>query len=359
MAAEERDSADLVAFAERLAAQAKTLRFFPLVALLERLLPEAARAGASGPVAEEAIRFRHDPALAFSAGDVASVALRQTEADPEDFRSQRRSYFEVTTTFLGLTGSGTPLPYYIAEEVAQEDPDRPHRREFLDLFHHRLLALLYRARARYDVATDHTADGTDAWSRRLLALAGVDAYDRPPPPGFTAAQLLRLAPLLAARARTPRTLELALQDVLADVLDGGTVKVTEFVGQWSPIDLADRTRLGQAGSRLGSSFVVGSRTFDKAGAFEIELGPVGHATYRRFLPGGDLTARIDATVALFTRDAPEHVLQVLLREDAVPRVQLGQRTQAGLGRDTWLGARTGRATRVRIPVHPERRALGP
>ena len=153
--------------------------------------------GELGPVLQEQIRFRHDPSLGFSSGDVSDVVLRQVPVQ-EDDELARRPLFEVVTTFLGLTGSASPLPMYVAEEVAQEDPDRPVRREFLDLFHHRLLSLLFRIESRYRVTTELTSTCDDQWSRRILALAGFDTFEQAWPGKLPAWRMLRIAPILAS-----------------------------------------------------------------------------------------------------------------------------------------------------------------
>ncbi|HEY0092707.1 MAG TPA: type VI secretion system baseplate subunit TssG, partial [Archangium sp.] len=112
MAPEERHPDDLVAAAEALRPKASRLGFFQLVAFLERLTSEATRVGELGPVLQERIRFRHDPSLGFSSGDVSDVALRQVPVQEDDALA-RRPLFEVVTTFLGLTGSASPLPMYV------------------------------------------------------------------------------------------------------------------------------------------------------------------------------------------------------------------------------------------------------
>ncbi|MBL9039464.1 MAG: type VI secretion system baseplate subunit TssG, partial [Archangium sp.] len=102
MAVDHRDQATAVGSLDEGMAWANALGFFRFVALMERLTAGAARIGGDGPVADEAIRFRHNPALTFSAGDLSAVEMT--------FGATTR--FEVETTFLGLTGSSTPLPLY-------------------------------------------------------------------------------------------------------------------------------------------------------------------------------------------------------------------------------------------------------
>lgn len=338
MASPERLPAHLVDTARALADQAHRLGFFPLVSYLERLTAGAARVGGAGPVLEERIRFRHDPSLAFNAGDVSDVALREVPARVDEPATGTRPLFEVTTAFLGLTGAASPLPPYLAEEVAQEDPDRPARREFLDLFHHRLLSLLYRLEAKYHVSSELTPSIDDAWSRRVLALAGFDTYDQSPPSTLPTWQLLRLLPLLATRARTAERLELALEDVLGDALEGARVTVQQFVGRRVDIGESRRWCLGRVNNELARDTLLGGWANDRAGKFQIAIAPLPPRTYKRLLPGGDLLVRVRELVALFNREPFEYTLELGLTESVTQTFRISTTAPSELGRDTWLGA---------------------
>jgi type VI secretion system protein ImpH len=323
---------------------ASRLGFFPLVAFLERLTRNAARVGELGPVSQERIRFRHDPSLGFSSGDVSEVALRQVPVQEDDAFS-RRPLFEVMTTFLGLTGAVSPLPLYVAEEVAQEDPDRPVRREFLDLFHHRLLSLLFRIESRYRVTSELTATCDDQWSRRLLALAGFDTFEQPWPGKLPAWRLLRIVPILSSYVRTAEKLEMALQDVLDDELEGARVTVRQFVGRW--VDIDARMRLGRAYHQLGRNMLLGGRAFDRVGRFKIEIGPLPPHVWRRLMPEGDLYPLAREVVALCVRDPLEYTFELFLCESVNHTFQLSRAEPSRLGRDTWLG--TNRQNRLTVP----------
>lgn len=328
------------------------VRFVPLVGLLERLTAGAVRVGGDGPPTEEAIRFRHDPALVFSAGDVSHVKLVPRVSEWGAERHGPRHVFEVVTTFLGLTGASSPLPGYLVEEIAQEDPDRPLKREFLDLFHHRLVSLLYRALSRYLLEGEATRAGDDVWSRRVLALAGLDTYERGPQVGLSVAQLLRLAPLLATRARTGRTLELALEDVLRDALGEARVTVRQFAGSWVDVETEQRMMLGRINSHLGRSSMLGGRLFDRAGKFIIGISPLDGTTYHRLLPEGDLSPLVREVVTLVVRDPLECAMELGVREDVLGAFQITQKNTARLGRNTYLGGRRGAVPRLRTRVVP-------
>ncbi|NPC71207.1 type VI secretion system baseplate subunit TssG [Corallococcus sp. AB004] len=311
------------------------MAFQPLVAFLERLTSAAVPVGGPGPASEEAIRFRHDASLAFSAGDVSQLRIHSQAGE----HGGPAHVVEVVTTFLGLTGAVSPLPDYIVEEIAQEDPDALSRRAFLDLFHHRLLSLLYRALARYSLEAETSRGASDAWSQRVLALAGVDVYERPYSGLLAPEQLLRLVPLLASRARTGRSLELALTDVLSPVLGEATVTLQQFAGRWVDLEADNRMRLGRANTHLGRSMLLGARLFDRSGRFDIVISPLDGDVYRRLLPEGDLSPVVREVVDLFVRDPLDCALVLGVRERALPPFRLSRESPTRLGQDSYLGQR--------------------
>jgi type VI secretion system protein ImpH len=345
MAPEERLPQALVESAHQLTREAPHLGFFQLVAYLERLTSGATRVGSVGPVNEEMIRFRHDPSLGFSSGDVNAVTLREVPVRAEE-PYERRPLFEVVTGFLGLTGSVSPLPLYIAEEVAQEDPDHAVRREFLDLFHHRLLSLLYRIESKYRVTSESNVTCTDQWSRRLLALAGFDTYESTWRSRLPSYRLLRIVPLLASSARTAEKLEAALEEVLGESLEGARVRVEQFVGRW--VDIDARLQLGRDNHILGKTTVLGGRAYDRMGKIKVHIEPLPSSVYRRLLPGGDLLLQAREVVRLFLKDPLEYEFELGLTEGVTQTFNLSSQQSAQLGLDTWLGK--GRQVRLTIPV---------
>ncbi|MBL9038325.1 MAG: type VI secretion system baseplate subunit TssG, partial [Archangium sp.] len=252
--------------------------------------------------------------------------------------------FEVETTFLGLTGSSTPLPLYFTEEILHEDEGV--QRAFLDLFHHRLLSLLYRATVKYRLAAEASVVTPDAWIKRLVNLAGLDLETTRSqlPLGAT----LMLLPALAATRRSPAMLEAALTTLLSEEAPGARVRVEPFSGAWSPIDERDLARLGQVNTRLGVDAVLGSRTFDPAAKFRIEIGPVDQSLFRRLSEGGDLRATVDATVALFVNDWLAYDLAVTVDRTRVSLRLSATGEGSRLGVDSWLGAYDADKAAVRI-----------
>lgn len=306
---------------------------YPLLVLLERLLGGDAGIGTAAHLDEERIRLRHDRQLAFRAGEVTSVRVKDV--------NRERPVVEIVTSFLGLTGAASPLPPYLVEEVAQEDEEAPARRDFLDMFHHRFVSLFFRARARSDYANGYRSDQTDAWSRRVLALLGRDRRTLLEP-----WRVLRWAALLAQRNVTPAALEAAVGDVLSEALGPVGVTVEPFVGDWVPIEPDDQNRLGRARTRLGEDLVLGRRILDRASKFRLVVGPLGREGLVRLRGDEALLRRVALTVAELCAATLDFELVLWLTPEAAPHLELGA---ARLGRDSWLGGQV-RETRLRVDV---------
>jgi type VI secretion system protein ImpH len=218
-----------------------------------------------------------------------------------------------------------------------------------------MLSLLVRARARYQLAGEASATGRDVWALRALALAGVDAYQRERPGPLPASRLLRLIPLLAARARTGQMLAAAIEDLLSEELDGARVEVRQFTGGWATLAEDRRARLGTATAQLGRTAVLGRQVFDRAGTFRVRIAPLSRATHERLMPDGDLHPVVQALVELFVRDPLDCELELVLGE-AVQAFRLGTPEPARLGRDTYLGGgahkRSGRSRIVPLAALP-------
>lgn len=346
MAGTERDpSAPVDGGLAELIGRAHRSSFFAVMEQLERHTRDSVRVGGEGPVEREAIRFRHDPNLAFSAGDISAASVREV---PARAGAPARQVIDLTTTFLGLIGAVGPLPLHIADELAQDSSEAQVQRAFLDVFHHRLISLFYRSWVRHKIAHEHPSGEPDLWSLRLLALLGVDRYGRPGRAGLPTHVLLRCAPMLIQRARNGETLKVVLAAALADNLADATIDVEQFAGGWSALDADSRMRLGVANHALGRGTTLGSRVMDRAGHFLIRIGPLPHSSYAAFTDGGQALDTVDACVNLVVREPLDYEIELSLRGDETPPFCLSTSRPARLGRETWLGnANTGTRT-VRI-----------
>jgi type VI secretion system protein ImpH len=319
--------------------QAHRSSFFQLVSLLERLTGDAVRVGGDGPPSREALRFRHDPSMGFPTGDVRKAAIRWVPRDLDQPQGPKRPVVELLTTFLGLTGSVSPLPLYIAEEVIHEDAENPVKRDFLDVFHHRLISILFRAVSRYSPAREHRSRGDDPWLGRMLSIAGMDPDAYVPASGISASKLLRLAPAVARRGRGARTLERALRVVLEDHLgDEGRVEVVELAGGWMPVHAEQRCALGRANNDLGRGAMLGVRTFDRSGSFKVVVGPLGAIGRTDFAETGRGLKALRACVALVVPAPLDYDVELRIAAGATAPFRLSTSEPGRLGANTRLGS---------------------
>jgi type VI secretion system protein ImpH len=335
-------------YAALLASREARAQFIPLVALLERLLGGEVRIGADGPFAKEKFRFRHDPALTFNTTDVSNLRLgpdtRGAYAWDDPGSERERIIAFVMSTFHGLTGAVSPLPSYMAEEVAHDDEEPPVLRNFLDILHHRFISLLYRAVTRFDFALEYLTGGRDAWSRRVQALTGVDAFAPERRTRLAPGLVLRLAPVLATRRRSAMALEAAVSEALR--VGPGRTRVYQFLATWSPLAESDQIRLGIENSFLGRGMLLGRRVLTRSGKFRIAVGPVPSEVRARLQAGGDLFERVRGVVELAAPAGLEWDLEIT--SDERPSLKLARTGGSKLGQDSWLAGGRGGGTRFLV-----------
>lgn len=309
-----------------------------VVSLLERLSPQAVRVGGDGPPALEALRFRHDPSMAFSASDLTGAVLRRSDS--------QEPRVDLVCTFLGLVGAAGPLPLHLCAEVAQEEVSGGNRRRFLDVFHHRLLSLFYRLWSRYELAQEARSDCRDAWSARALCLAGQDVSGTKAEP-TALADRLALLPLTLGLARTAHGLRLGLRRILPSTEAGFDVGVEQWAGGYVTLEPSSRMRLGRPTAVLGATSVLGARVFDPSAGIRLHIGPIAPADSSAYLPGGARYRAIEALVTSFVRQPLDYELRLSLGGGPRRGFKLSARADEPLGRSSFL-ASSGRAQTLTV-----------
>ncbi len=301
--------------------------FVELVSLLERALDAEALVGADGPPEREALVFRNDPSLGFPTSDVREARLRQ--------RGDGTPFVELTTLFLGLTGQTSPLPGYFLEEMLDEDPFESPRRDFLDLFHHRLLGVFYRGATRLQHYRHFRRGANDRGSQRALCLTGSDAFSGHEESGLTPEQRLSLTPLLRLQAGSRHAVEQGLRALFGEDLGQASIRVVAFTGGSVELAAHQRARLG-VNARLGQNGTLGRFIPHRASAVRIEIGPLDDATFARFAPDGDRHGALCEAVQLLLHHPVDFELSLCPAAHERPGFALSAGAQVPLGRSSWL-----------------------
>ncbi|HEX6750888.1 MAG TPA: type VI secretion system baseplate subunit TssG [Longimicrobium sp.] len=314
-----------LAAAERaLAAEPWGFGFFQAVRLLERLRPGRARVGFFGDPAAEVVRFGVNPSIAFPPSELHGVELEGEVA-------------RMSVNFLGLTGPQGVLPLHYTLLVRHRARAKePAPGEFLDLFHHRLLSLFYRAWEKHRIAVAAERGERDPLRRHLLDLLGEggEAARRELPEEALAWFAGALAP--------PSRGAVALEQVLEECF-GVPAAVEQFVGGWVPLDDGELCRLGEDdggdSDALGWGAVAGAEVWHPQSRIRVVLGPLSKRDYDRFLPTGGAHGLLKALVRFHTHDQFECEVRLVLARDEVPGCVLGAADAEPLGWSTWVRTR--------------------
>jgi type VI secretion system protein ImpH len=325
MASQDRAAAD--SLMHRLLSECKQFSFFQAVRLLERLHPQSVALGREGPAEREAIRFRPSASLAFPTCDVEELELSGTEGD-------QLPRFLMTVNFLGLYGPASPLPTFYTEDILSADLDESNRRQFLDLFHHRLIALLYRCWEKYRYYALYQPGATDQFSQWMFALIGLgDAALR----DESSIQWPRLLPYLGLLGMKSRSASV-LARVISHYFGGLPAQIEQCVARWVPLATEQRTRLGAANCALGIDSLLGDRVYDRSGKFAVHIGPVDFATFCKFLPPGEYYHTVRELIVFGLTDRLAYDVEVTLLSAEIPPLELVPESPCRLGWSTWLGS---------------------
>jgi type VI secretion system protein ImpH len=316
-----RDPVALELDLERRAAQ---MDFFQVLRLIENAHPELPRIGTSLRPRDDAVRLGQDPSLSFH-----PTALGQY------LRTGAEGRARLAVNFFGLLGANGPLPTHLTEYVRDRlrHGGDPTLLAFLDVFHHRMLSLFYRARASAEPAISLDRPDGDRFSNFVGSLFGIGAPGLRERDAIGDFAKLHFAGLLASRARPASGLATILREYFRLPL-----RIEQFAGHWMALPEEVRSRIGRVedGNRLGGSLVLGRKVWDCQNKFRIVIGPVNYADYRRFMPGGDSLQRLLAWVRTYCGLALDWEVRLILKKEERPPLRLGG--PARIGWSSWLAS---------------------
>lgn len=295
--------------------------FFQALRYVERAFPDKPRLGRTTRAGDDPIRLSQEPSLAFAPSTIADV------------QPTRSGGWEMSVRFFGLFGPNGPLPLHLTEYARERE--RNHHDQtlsrFLDIFHHRMLSLFYRAWADAQPQVQFERPSADRFATYVSSLFGCgmpELRDRDDMPDLAK---LHYAGHLSSQTRHAE----GLRSVLADFFQL-PVEIEEFVGQWTELPEDCRCHLGGLGSpaKLGQASTIGSHVWDCQQKFRIRIGPMKWNDYERLLPGGAGLRRLVAVVRNYVGDELMWDLNLILRAAEVPPARLAECGQ--LGRSSWL-----------------------
>lgn len=270
---------------------------------------------------QEPIRLGQQPSLSFAPTTLASAEVKK-----------ECTAHELMIYSFGLLGPNGPMPLHFTEYVRERYLHHQDSTflDFLNLFHHRLILLFYRAWANSQPTVSLDREDNQAFNHYISSLIGMgsgETYSDDSIPRdakcFMAGHFVRqhydaegLAKILSHYFQLP-------------------VQILENIPVWLPIAKEQQTRLSiHQLPKLGQDTFLGLMARDIQHKIRIELGPMTLAQYQLFLP--------DQAHAIELRDWVRHYIgieyqwdvRLILHKEEVARAQLGGDQRLGLS--SWL-----------------------
>ncbi len=301
--------------------------FFQAVRLLSLLYVHRKEVGRQAQPHDEVVRFGQRLSLEFPPSAVHRIDQPgQPDGGP----------VRMMVAFMGFVGRQGVLPLHYTElMVARQMARDTGLVAFLDLFHHRLVGLFYRAweKHHFFVAYERGAAGGEAQDHLtpyLFDLIGMGTEGLRGRGRIQDLALLRYAGLIAQRPHSASALAGMLRDYF-----GVAVEVEQFRGQW--FSLQELCYLGppEVSNQLGVGAIAGDQVWIQAARFRVQVGPVGLERFQAFLPGGPALAELAELTRFFVGEGPEFDVQLILRAEEVPWCRLSEEG-AGAPRLGWV-----------------------
>src|SRR5262245_64794173 len=305
---------------EWLFAEPYAFDFLQAVRLLE-MRAEANRSmhAVQPPTDGDAVRFHTSFDLSFAPSEVRQLQPATPGGPPE-----------MTVAMFGSGGVDGPLPFSFSEDILERlGRGDATAVDFLDIFHHRLVTLLYRIHKVHRTALVTVSPDRTPCARYVLSLIGLGMQPlsaQLESPGA----LLRYGGLLATRPRSAIGLAALVSDYF-----GVHADVQQFFGEWFRLEPEHCTRIGITGKNqaLGRTAVVGTRVWIQDAGVQLRLGPLDAAQFGSFLPGGDAHEALAELVSFYAGDDVRVAIQLVVRPEDVAQARLGQ---SRVGWTGWL-----------------------
>ena len=307
--------------AEGLFEEGHRFSFVQAVRLLEELYDERTPPAEGVDPQRDVVRFRHAVRMDFPPTDVEEVKPA-TKNEPA----------EMVVNVLGLAGVLGPLPPPVSELIVERSFRKDTAlRDFLDIFNHRLVSLLYRARKKYRPAVDPKSPENGRVARVLYSFLGLGMPHLQGRMEMRDRALLPYAGLAVDRYRSTVGLQRLLEDYF-----GVGVEIVQLTGRWDAIESNDQTQIGASGQNqiLGQGAILGRKLWSDDAGFEVQLGPLQFAQFVAFLPNGAAFRALVAAVRYYVREELAFTFRLTLAAGEVPAMRLGSGPL--LGWTSWL-----------------------
>ncbi|EHB7709952.1 type VI secretion system baseplate subunit TssG [Escherichia coli] len=214
----------------------------------------------------------------------------------------------MTTTFMGLQGSQSPLPGYYLDHLAWKAVhEQSPVGDFLDMFSHRLTQFVWHIWRKYRYHISFRNGGVDAFSQRMYSLVGLGHRQLRDKLAINHSKMLAYSGILANPGRSPEI----ICGLVSHCFDLSEVTLQNWQRRKVDIEPDQQNSLGSyslkngeklAGRSVLGNFVLGTRVPDLSGKFQLSITSLTRKQFLSFLPSGENFLPLTMFVSFILRD---------------------------------------------------------
>jgi type VI secretion system protein ImpH len=327
MAGQDRTTSRAVILSEAFEKAPYRYDFYTVLRRIECLHRELPRLGEAVRPGEEPVRLGQEPSLAFAPASLAKFIPGTDGHLPR-----------LSVNFFGVLGPNGPLPLHLTEYARSrmyQNHDATFAR-FLDVFHHRLLLLFYRAWAESQPTTHLDRPNDDRFATYLGSLCGLGLSSHRNRDAISDNAKQYFSGHFSCQTRHAEGLRAVISTYFQM-----PAEIEQWIGQWVKIPEKYYWLLGKSqvvtSSKigiLGSTAVAGRRVWERQHKFRIVLGPLDREQFDRMLPRGESLKRLIVLVRNYIGDQLTWDLRLVLKKESMQPSILG--VNGVIARTSWL-----------------------
>jgi len=308
--------------------------FFDVLRYIEATYADKPRLGESVKLSDDPIFIRQQPSMSFAPATISKFVPGYKKQD------------QIYNLPYGVFGPNGPLPLHLTEYAYERElhsGDDTFSR-FADVFHHRMVSLLYRAWANVQPTISMDRPQTNQFDQYIGAIAATYVDEEHLGETENYPKLFR-AGLFSQQARSADGLETLVTDYFRMPFF-----VNQYSGGWLALERNDCFRLGSFGfaNSLGENSCLGAKVYDCQHKFTLSSGELNFEQFARLLPGSESYQVLYKLVTDYIGVSFEWDLELKLKASEKPQWSLGQ--VGNLGWTNWLGETEGSSGLVEVTL---------
>jgi type VI secretion system protein ImpH len=297
--------------------------FYQAVRRLECSYKDKPRTGQSLRPKDDPVRFSQPPSLSFASSNLAYFKLGEKGLPPK-----------MGVNFFGVFGPNGPLPLHLTEYAHSRivNYNDPTFSAFADIFHHRMLALFYRAWANAQPTVSYDRPDSDQFAKYVGALFGIGMPAFRNQDSVQDRIKLYYSGLLSAQNKNSDGLRAIISDFFKMNAD-----IEQFVGHWIDLPPECRLRLGitRETCTLGVNAAIGRKAWECQQNFRVVLGPLSREQYLKMLPGGESLKRLKDIIRNYVGDELAWDVKLVMQKEHMPSLKMGITGKLGWTSRIW------------------------